>query len=78
LDKPYLAVGQDGSFFVTDPENSRLLQFGANGDLLATINRLGSDKTSFNLPIGIAVDASGSLYVADSKNNRIQKFEAVR
>ena len=30
----------------------------------------------FNLPLGMAIDASGDIYVADGSNNRVQKFNA--
>src|SRR5207249_1367084 len=34
----------------------------------------GSGSGQFELPHGVAVDASGNVYVADTNNSRIQKF----
>ncbi|QLH31924.1 MAG: hypothetical protein HWD62_05295 [Cyclobacteriaceae bacterium] len=36
----------------------------------------GTGNGQFNLPSGIAVDASNNIYVADQLNNRIQKFNS--
>src|SRR5436190_20760937 len=34
----------------------------------------GSGNGQFNVPNGVATDASGNVYVADTRNHRIQKF----
>ncbi len=75
VNKPYLAVDGQGRVFISDPEGYRIIAYdGATGEVLATWGQYGQDLASFQLPVGIDVDAQGQLLVADSDNNRIMKF----
>jgi sugar lactone lactonase YvrE len=81
-----MAFAPDGSLYVTDSRNHRILHFGATGTLLGqwgspTGNSLNSPNpmappSSFNEPWGVAVGPDGSVYVSDTWNYRIQKFTA--
>ena len=64
----------DGRVLVTDSNNHRVQVFARDGHLLAALGSRGSGDDQFNLPIGIAVDAShdGRIVVADSHNHRVQ------
>ena len=75
-----IAIGQDGSLFVADSGNHRILHFNPQGEVL---NAWGSYANSdnepapggtFNEPWGIAIDTNDFIYVADTWNHRIQKF----
>jgi len=48
--------------------------FDGEGQPVAVFGQIGSDPGSFNLPMGVAVDAEGYLYVADADNHRVMKF----
>ena len=48
--------------------------FDDEGEFLQTFGQFGIDVSSFNLPIGVAVDQDGNVFVSDSGNNRIMKF----
>lgn len=71
-----VAVGPDGSLYVTDSRNHRVQKFDASGRLLLAWGGEGSGPGQFNEPWGIAVDRQGYVYVADTWNHRIQKFDA--
>ncbi|MDQ2624923.1 MAG: Ig-like domain repeat protein, partial [Actinomycetota bacterium] len=71
-----LAVAPDGSVYVVDFGNSRVLRYGADGQHLATFGGVGSDPGEFLYPYGIGVDPAGLVYVSDSGNQRVQVFQA--
>lgn len=81
-----LAFAPDGTFYVADSRNHRILHLDANGTL---IHQFGSPSgndpsnpnpsappSTFNEPWGVAVGPDGSVYVSDTWNHRIQKFTA--
>jgi sugar lactone lactonase YvrE len=81
-----LAFAKDGTFYVVDSRNDRVLHFDASG---ALINQWGTPSgndpnnpnpsappSTFNEPWGVAVGLDGSVYIADTWNYRIQKFSA--
>ena len=77
-----LAFAPDGSFYVADSRNHRIIHFDANGAFLHTwgsyANVLDGAAPAglFNEPWSVAVSPDGSVYVADTWNHRIQKFTA--
>ena len=80
-----IAVAPDGTLYVADSGNNRIVHLDTEGNLLHAWGTYGaSDYTngvmapegSFNEPWGVAVGPDGSVYVADTWNNRIQKFTA--
>jgi uncharacterized protein (TIGR03663 family) len=72
--KPYLAVGPEDQFCVTDPEGHRVLCFDKEGEYLFGWGSFGSGANQFNLPSGIAFDPTGAVWVVDSGNNRVMRF----
>jgi len=78
VNKPYLALDGEGNVYTTDPEGYRVLVLNADGELLATFGKYGTDDASFDLPTGIEVDHQGNVYISDSNNHRIMKFAPTR
>ncbi|HEY2982289.1 MAG TPA: NHL repeat-containing protein, partial [Anaerolineales bacterium] len=73
-----VAVGPDGSVYVTDTWNHRVQKFTPNGTPLKQWGIYGLAETpdAFYGPRGIAVDSQGRVIVADTGNKRIVVFDA--
>lgn len=76
-----VAVAPDGSVYVLDSGNARVLKLDASGAPMATWGsrtpegQAPAAPGTFSEPWGIAVDGQGNVYVADTWNHRIQKFD---
>jgi DNA-binding beta-propeller fold protein YncE len=71
-----ITVAPDGTVWVTDTGNKRLVAFDGELKLLRTIGKLGAGPGEFSDPVGIAVAPDGSLWVADAGNQRIQVLDS--
>jgi uncharacterized protein (TIGR03663 family) len=77
-----LAIAPDGSIYIADSGNSRIVHLDAQGKVLNAFGSRTPDKQTppapgtFNEPWGVAVDAQGNVYVTDTWNHRVQKFDA--
>lgn len=75
-----LEVAPDGTLYVLDTGNHRVLHLSQDGILLNSWGEFGSLEAgsaypgTFNEPWGISIDRDGNIYVADTWNHRIQKF----
>ena len=69
----FLAVGDDGSVYITDLGNKRVQKFSSDGEYLTEWGQSGKHPGGFHFPSGIAV-SNDSVFVADNYLNRIQKF----
>ena len=71
-----VAFAPDGSFYVSDTGNKRVIKYDANGQMVAVAGGLGDAEGQMQEPVGIAYSPEGVLYVADTWNQRIQAFDA--
>ena len=72
FNKPFLAVDGRGFVYATDPEHSRILVFGADGEVKGAMVGAGWRGEPVARPLGIAVDSTRRvLLVADAALARI-------
>jgi len=77
-----VAVGPDGSVYVSDTWNHRVQKFAEDGEPIKMWGQYGQplpeipeSKSSFWGPRGIAVDSQGRVFIADTGNKRIVVFD---
>jgi DNA-binding beta-propeller fold protein YncE len=78
-----LAFAPDGTLYVADSLNHRILHLDENGKLIKawgsfaqSIDTAPAPPGTFNEPWGVAVGPDSSVYVTDTWNHRVQKFTA--
>ena len=69
----FIAVGDDGSIFISDLVNKRIQKFSSSGEYLTEWGQAGKHPGGFHFPAGLGV-SHDSVFVADSDLNRIQQF----
>jgi sugar lactone lactonase YvrE len=67
--------GVDGSFYVSDTGNFRVLKFDSEGDRIDQIGELGMSLGQMVRPKGVAVDRKDRLYVVDAASEIVQIFD---
>jgi predicted membrane-bound mannosyltransferase/DNA-binding beta-propeller fold protein YncE len=77
-----LAFAKDGTVYVADSRNHRVLHLDVEGNTLHEWGTFADgvntpvDAGTFNEPWGIAIASDGSVYVTDTWNHRVEKFTA--
>jgi DNA-binding beta-propeller fold protein YncE len=78
-----VATAADGSVYVADSQNHRIVHLSVQGTLLNQWGSFGQMQDgvpavpgTFSEPWGVAVDPDGNVFVADTWNHRVQKFSA--
>lgn len=77
-----LALAPDGSLYVADTGNHRIVHLARDGTYLGEWGSFSGDSAAaapagtFNEPWGVAVAGDGTVWVADTWNHRVQHFSA--
>lgn len=72
----FLAVGPDGSVYVSDSGNNRVQKFTADGAFQLAFGGAGAGAGQFSGVNGVGVGPDGTVYVADVGNQRVQRFDS--
>jgi uncharacterized membrane protein/DNA-binding beta-propeller fold protein YncE len=70
-----VAAAPEGTVWVADTGNKRLVAYDAGLGKVQTLGHLGSGPGEFSDPVGVAVSRAGAIYVADAGNQRIQMLD---
>ncbi|HEY7268661.1 MAG TPA: NHL repeat-containing protein, partial [Dehalococcoidia bacterium] len=71
-----LAFGPDGTLWVSDTGNKRIINYTKNGDFIRAVGAAGSGPGQLSEGVGITFDAEGRLLVANDWNGRVERFSA--
>jgi uncharacterized protein (TIGR03663 family) len=73
-----IAIGPDGSVYVTDTWNYRIQRFTADGEFITMwgTSGIGDTPTGFYGPRGIYVDQNGQVFITDTGNKRVVVFDS--
>ncbi len=69
-----LAIAKDGTLWVADACNHRVLRFDSDGRLLKQIGELGGAPGQFRFPYNVEPLSDGTLVVTEQGNNRVQRL----
>lgn len=64
-----VAVASDGTVYVADGVNDRVLQFTPSGEFVAAITSIGDETLS--RPLGLKLDREDNLWIADTGHRRV-------
>jgi DNA-binding beta-propeller fold protein YncE len=68
-----IVFGKDGTGYVGDFSNDRIIKFNQDGEILGSIGTSGTEPGQFQGPAGVAISPnSGNFVVSDQFNNRVQ------
>ncbi|MGH8614615.1 MAG: hypothetical protein ACREYF_21960, partial [Gammaproteobacteria bacterium] len=80
-----VALGSDGSLYITDYVNNRIRRVGPDG-IITTVAGTGvygysgdggpATEAKLYYPWGVALGSDGSLYIADTHNHRVRKVSS--
>lgn len=75
LNRPQsLAFDADGSLWVADSCNHRIVRLSPDGEVLASFGTLGEGPGEFRFPYNVEPLSDGSIVVCEYGNNRVQRM----
>jgi DNA-binding beta-propeller fold protein YncE len=75
LNNPYLVAVRNGSIFLTDMMNGRLVHLTGSGKFLNDLRERGVREGQFIRPKGVAVGSGNRVFVSDSTLGVVQIFD---
>jgi outer membrane protein assembly factor BamB/DNA-binding beta-propeller fold protein YncE len=71
-----LAFAKDGSFYVLDVGNRRILHYNAHRKLVGQWGEFGTGPGQYSDPVGIGVAPDGSVWVLDDRRSVVEHYTA--
>ena len=71
-----VAVDGKGDVYVSDTGNSRIVEYGPEGELLRSFGTTGKGAGQLKEPQGLSIDSAGKVWVTDTGNSRVEEFSA--
>ncbi len=71
-----LAFAKDGSFYVLDVGNRRVLHFDAHRKLVGQWGTFGTKPGQYSDPVGIGVARDGTVWVLDDRRSAVEHYTA--
>jgi len=73
-----IICSRDGTIYVTDRYQGRVLVFGSEGEFINNIDLIDFQNDRMVIPIGLAIDSNNILYVASTESARIHIFRITK
>lgn len=70
-----IAIDPDGSVYIVDTGNSRIVKFNNKGDYVFALGGFGWETEQFDRPLDITAKTGLEVFVADFNNERIERYD---
>jgi len=70
-----IAIDAEGSVYIVDTGNSRIVKFNKKGDYEFALGGFGWETEQFDRPLDITVKTGLEVFVADFNNERIERYD---
>ncbi|MFQ5675503.1 MAG: NHL repeat-containing protein [bacterium] len=70
-----IAIDLDGTVFVSDTGNNRIIKFDQDGHYIYTIGGFGWEVEQFDQPLDVSAKTGLEIFVADYNNERIERYD---
>jgi len=70
-----LSIGPDGSLFIADTGNHRIIKLDNTGRFVRQIGGFGWEKEHFNHPVAVSAENGLDVFIADYYNHRIERYD---
>lgn len=70
-----LAANNEGSLFVVDTGNNRIVKFHQSGKVVTAVGGFGWESEQFDRPLDVTAKTGLDVFIADYNNERIERYD---